>query len=177
MNLPNSLNCMRSNVVKRPLQLLQWRRLRITLDSSVSLESFTEVFLLHRIVSYNEHQQKKELVEYNQLASLNVGECYTLLHICVIVAVLVVCIATNWFSVTLQKYSIAFRSLSDTKQGRAAMYLCLIYISFVKNSQLVSSSLAARSLILLSGRMSYTLSCTCARCWLRFVRWQVKQDK
>jgi len=30
-------------------------------------------------VSYNEHQQKKELVEYNQLANLNVGECYTLL--------------------------------------------------------------------------------------------------
>ena len=30
-------------------------------------------------VSYSEHEQKKELVEYNNLASLEVGECYTLL--------------------------------------------------------------------------------------------------
>jgi type IV secretory pathway TraG/TraD family ATPase VirD4 len=30
-------------------------------------------------VSYQETEKKKELVEYNQLASLAVGECYTLL--------------------------------------------------------------------------------------------------
>ena len=30
-------------------------------------------------VSYNEMQQRKALVEYSDIASLNIGECYTLL--------------------------------------------------------------------------------------------------
>ena len=30
-------------------------------------------------VSYNEHQQRKELVEYSELSNLQTGECYTFL--------------------------------------------------------------------------------------------------